>query len=207
MRINDREGVIYERIEGPSLLNELATKPWNVVGYARLLAKLHVQIHEVQAPESLETQREWALGGIPDSEKISKNMRTRVLQLLDAMPDGDQLCHGDFHPGNIIITQKGPLIIDWMTVSKGVPCGDVARTLTILEAAKAPEGTPMRWLLDWVRKLFLTNYHKTYLQLKPAIKDSLDVWQAIMAANFLADVSLPGEETGLIAIVERGLNQ
>ena len=181
---NNRIGIIYERIEGPSLLNELATKPWNVVRYGRLLAKLHTQIHEVQAPADLETQREWATGGISVSEKIVEDLKTRILQLLEGLPDGNILCHGDFHPGNIIITPSGPVIIDWMTVSKGVPSGDVARTLTILEAAKAPEGTPVRWLLEWIRKLFLATYLKTYLQLRPNIKSSLASWQAVMAANF-----------------------
>jgi aminoglycoside phosphotransferase (APT) family kinase protein len=207
VKIEEREGVIYERIEGPSLLNELATKPWNVVKYGRLLANLHVQVHDVTAPKSLETQREWATGGIPDSEKISADMKAKVLELLDSLPDGDQLCHGDFHPGNIIITQRGPVIIDWMTVSQGVASGDVARTATILETAKAPEGTPMRWLLEWIRKLFLGTYLKTYLQLRPNIGKSLASWQAVMAANFLADVSIPGEEAGLKTIIEHGLTQ
>jgi aminoglycoside phosphotransferase len=31
VKLNDREGMVYERIEGPSLLNELAKKPWKVV--------------------------------------------------------------------------------------------------------------------------------------------------------------------------------
>jgi aminoglycoside phosphotransferase (APT) family kinase protein len=115
------------------------------------------------------------------------------------------LCHGDFHPGNIIITASEPIIIDWMTVPKGVASGDVAHTSTILEAAKAPEGTPLRLLLEWIRKLFLATYLKTYLQLCPAIKESLAGWQAVMAANFLSDVSIPGEEGDLRAIVERCL--
>jgi len=63
----------------------------------------------------------------------------------------------------------------------------------------------MRWLLEWVRKLFLTVYLKTYFQLRPDEKRSFAAWRAIMAANFLADVSLPEEETNLIAIVERGV--
>jgi aminoglycoside phosphotransferase (APT) family kinase protein len=121
------------------------------------------------------------------------------------MPGGNQLCHGDFHPGNIIVTHRGPVIIDWMTVSKGVACGDVARTSIILEAAKAPEGTPMRWLLEWVRKLFLSTYLKTYFQLQPVEENSFIAWRALMAANFFVDVSLPEEEKDLMTIVERGV--
>jgi thiamine kinase-like enzyme len=121
------------------------------------------------------------------------------------MPAGNQLCHGDFHPGNIIVTHRGPVIIDWMTASKGVACGDVARVSIILEAAKAPEGTPMRWLLDWVRKLFLATYIKTYFQLRPAEKNSFTAWRTIMAANFFVDVSLTEEESTLMTIINQGI--
>jgi uncharacterized protein (TIGR02172 family) len=205
MKVNDREGVVYERIDGPSLLNELAMKPWNVTGYARLLARLHARVHDVSAPSTLETQREWARGGIPETDKLPKELQQNVLRLLDSMPAGNQLCHGDFHPGNIIVTPRGPVIIDWMTASKGSASGDVARAAIILEAAQAPEGTPMRWLLEWVRKLFLATYLKTYFQLRPAEKDSFPAWRTIMAANFFVDVSLPEEGASLMEIVKRGM--
>ncbi len=206
VKIDDREGVVYERVDGPSLLNQLGRMPWKAVQCARLLANLHAQVHKVSAPANLETQREWARGGIPDTNKLSKGMKENVLHLLDSMPDGNQLCHGDFHPGNIIVTHRGPVIIDWMTASRGTACGDVARTSIILEAAQAPEGTPMRWLLEWVRKSFLATYLKTYFQLQPAEKSSFIAWRTIMAANFFVDVSLPGEGTLLLAIVENGIN-
>jgi aminoglycoside phosphotransferase (APT) family kinase protein len=204
--INNRIGIVYERIEGPSLLHELATKPWMVVSYGRLLAKLHLQIHEVLAPDALETQREWATGGISSSEKITEDLKVRILQILRTLPDGNILCHGDFHPGNILLTSNGPVIIDWMTVSKGVPGGDVARTSIILEAAKVPEGTPLRWLVEWIRKIFLETYLKTYFQSRPEIKKNLAIWQAVMAANFLSDVSISGEEGNFQAIIERCLS-
>ena len=205
VKINGREGIIYEKIEGPSLLNELAKKPWRVVQVARLLARLHAQVHDVPAPANIETQREWARGGIPETKKLSKDLQVSVLHLLDSIPDGNQLCHGDFHPGNIIVTQRGPMIIDWMTASKGTACGDVARTSIILEAAKAPQGTPMRWLLEWIRQRLLANYMKTYFQLRPMEKDLFTAWRAIMAANFYVDVSLPEEETNLMGIIKQGV--
>ncbi len=200
-----REGVVYERIEGPSLLNALARRPWKVVQYARLLAGLHARVHDVPAPAALETQREWAAGALRVTNKLSDDVRERVLHLLDCLPAGNQLCHGDFHPGNIILTRRGPMIIDWMTASKGVACGDVARTSIILEAAQAPAGTPMRWLLQWVRKLFLATYLQAYFQLRPLEKKSLTAWRVVMAADFLADAGLPEEEAALRDIVEQGL--
>ncbi len=205
LKINQREGIVYEKIEGPSLLNELVKKPWRVAQVARLLARLHAQVHAVPAPENIETQREWARGGIPETKKLSPDLQQRVLHLLDSMPGGNQLCHGDFHPGNIIVTQRGPIIIDWMTASKGTACGDVARTSVILESAKAPPGTPMRWLLEWLRRLLLSTYLDTYFQLQPMDKDLFSAWRAIMAANFLSDVSMPEEEANLMGIIQQGV--
>jgi uncharacterized protein (TIGR02172 family) len=205
VKLKEREGIVYERIDGPSLLSVLARKPWMVQRCARLMANLHAQVHNVTAPSHLETQREWARGGIPETKKLSKDLQERVLHLLNSMPEGNQLCHGDFHPGNIIVTQRGPVIIDWMTASKGVGCGDVARASIILEAAKAPEGTPMRWLLEWIRQLFQETYVKTYFQLRPDQKTLFSAWRVIMAANFFVDVGLPEEEHNLITIIEQGI--
>jgi uncharacterized protein (TIGR02172 family) len=205
VNVNNRKGVVYERIDGPSLLNQLGRMPWKVWQYARVLANLHTQVHKIPAPLSLETQREWARGGIPDTDKLSKEIKDSVLHLLDSLPDGNQLCHGDFHPGNIIVTDHSPVIIDWMTASRGTAIGDVARTSVILEAAQAPEGTPMRWLLEWVRKSFLATYLNTYFQIQPDEKGSLAAWRTIMAANFFVDVSLQGEGTNLLAIVYKGI--
>ncbi len=205
VKLNGRMGIIYEKIEGPSLLNELAKKPWRATRYARLLASLHARVHEVPAPPNIETQREWARGGIPETVKLPIDLKVSVLRLLDSMPDGNQLCHGDFHPGNIMMTQGGPIIIDWMTASKGSGSGDVARTAIILEVAKAPQGTPMRWLLEWIRKLLLRTYLKTYFQLRPVEKDLFPAWRTIMAANFFVDVSLPAEEANLIGIIKQGV--
>ena len=39
--VSGREGLVYERVDGPSLLTELATRPWKVTRSARLLARLH----------------------------------------------------------------------------------------------------------------------------------------------------------------------
>ena len=203
--LHDREGLVYERIEGPSLLNELAKKPWKFVKYARMLAMSHVKIHDVTAPAELEPQREWARGGSPETTKLPEDLRERVLHLLDSLPEGNRLCHGDFHPGNIILSQRGPIVIDWMTATRGVPSGDVARSAIILEAAQVPEGTPMRWLVQWIRKVILATYLKTYFQLRPNEKKSFVAWRTIMAANFLADVSLPEEEASLKAIILRGI--
>jgi aminoglycoside phosphotransferase (APT) family kinase protein len=29
--------------------------------------------------------------------------------------------HGDFHPGNVVLTQRGPVVIDWRNTTEGPP--------------------------------------------------------------------------------------
>lgn len=168
------------------------------------MAKLHVQVHQVAAPSNIEPQKEWATGGIPESKKLSPKLRDDVLQLLESLPQGDRLCHGDFHPGNIILTRRGPVIIDWMTTSRGTAAGDVARSSVIMEVAKPPEGTPLRWLLERIRSLLQSTYEKTYFKLNPVETKLFFAWRAVMAANFF-DVSIPEEEPNLFKIIEQGL--
>ncbi|MBE6674902.1 MAG: DUF1679 domain-containing protein [Ruminococcaceae bacterium] len=48
---------------------------------------------------------------------------------LAGMPNHDKLCHGDFNPSNIIVTDNGEMyIIDWSHATQGNASADVART-------------------------------------------------------------------------------
>ena len=45
------------------------------------------------------------------------------------MPKGNFLCHGDFNPSNIILSEDGKVyVIDWAHATQGNPCADAART-------------------------------------------------------------------------------
>ncbi|MEG1887695.1 MAG: phosphotransferase, partial [Oscillospiraceae bacterium] len=48
---------------------------------------------------------------------------------LEGMPKHDKVCHGDFRPSNIIITNDNkPYILDWSHATQGNASADVART-------------------------------------------------------------------------------
>ena len=59
------------------------------------------------------------------------------MERLAGLPDGDQLCHGDFRPDNLVLTASGPVVLDWMTATRGVPVADVVRTLMAAEGARS----------------------------------------------------------------------
>ena len=38
--------------------------------------------------------------------------KSKAHTMLNALPDGDFLCHGDFHPDNVMMTSGDPVLID-----------------------------------------------------------------------------------------------
>src|SRR5215510_2627003 len=46
IQVEGRNGLIYERAAGESMLAMFRRKWWMVFGYARIFAKLHAQMHE-----------------------------------------------------------------------------------------------------------------------------------------------------------------
>jgi aminoglycoside phosphotransferase (APT) family kinase protein len=102
--------IVMERLDGPMMMDVMASRPWTVIANAKLLADLHDQLHLIPAPE-------W-------------------LPSLDG--GGDRLVHLDLHPLNVIMTARGPVGIDWTNAASGDPLLDVALTYVLLTCPRAP---------------------------------------------------------------------
>ncbi|MFI1467891.1 phosphotransferase family protein [Streptomyces wuyuanensis] len=48
------------------------------------------------------------------------------------------MLHLDLHPGNVILTQRGPVVIDWCNAGAGDPAADVAMTMVTVGSADVP---------------------------------------------------------------------
>src|SRR5262249_15504970 len=127
LEVGGRCGIVFERIEGVSLLGYTQVRPWSIFRAVRLLAELHAQIHRRTAPAALPSFRERIAARIEASDAPEAD-RKAALEQLAGLPEGAALCHGDFHPDNILLTARGPVVIDWSSASRGDPLGDVAWT-------------------------------------------------------------------------------
>lgn len=105
--------IVMERVTGPTMLDYLGRRPWAVRAQARLLARLHGLVHQVPASGLMGVLRPYPFGMI----------RPR---------DSDVLLHLDLHPQNVILTAKGPVIIDWEGAARGPAVADVAMTWVII---------------------------------------------------------------------------
>jgi aminoglycoside phosphotransferase (APT) family kinase protein len=183
IEVNGRCGIVFERINGVSLLDHTRKQPWGLFGAIQQMAELHARIHALPAPAGLPTQRERLAekieaADLPADEKLTA--RTR----LTALPDGSALCHGDFHPGNILITARGPVAIDWGSASCGHPLGDLACTSRLLRTATLPPWAPryMHLLLRCLRSIMHRAYLKRYFRLHPGSRKHIEAWQVPLAA-------------------------
>ncbi len=154
-----RPGLIYERVNGVPMSELVFKAPWRVPSLARRMANLHRAIHQPKIEADLPRQREKYTRRIETSNILPASLKTRLLETYAKIPDESRLCHGDFHPGNILSTDSQDLAIDWMDVSLGHPLADVARSSILLRgmAATAPI-LPVRWLVAWFHNQYLRAY-------------------------------------------------
>jgi len=144
-KVYDANGpdLIMERLDGRDMLAELGRKPWLVRSYGRLLAHLHSRLHEIQAPPGLG----------------------------QAFEPGDRMLHLDLHPANVMLTSRGPVVIDWSGVRAGAPGADVAMAYVIMASSDVDLiPVALRPVVGRLRASFLRQFlaetrddHKPYL--------------------------------------------
>ncbi|MFH2039690.1 MAG: phosphotransferase [Chloroflexota bacterium] len=204
VEVEGRRGICYQRVNGNSMLQVMESHPLSLFEQAGLLGKLHAEMHCRQGI-GLPSQRKKLRFKIKDADPLPDHLKDAVLQILAKLPDGDQICHGDFHPGNILMTSRGPIVIDWTDASSGNPLSDVARTLVLLTTAQLPLNSFFGWLVKFRRKHILDAYSQSYFTTLQLDRSQLQSWMIIVAAARLNE-KIPGENEHLIKIVRRGLN-
>jgi hypothetical protein len=205
VEIGARLGIIYERVDGPSMLAVCSSKPWLVFRMARLLAELHTELHRM-AGEGFPSLRPSLRAAIESAPSLPPDLKAGALQLFEALPDGRALCHLDFHPDQVLLTAQGPVIIDWMTARQGHPLADVARTAIMLSIGQVPYGSrAMRVIVNLWRGLFLRAYLARYIELNPGVsREAIRTWMAPLSAARLHE-KIDGERPRLLAIIRARL--
>jgi aminoglycoside phosphotransferase (APT) family kinase protein len=124
--LNDGRDIVMERIDGPNMGAAIEQQPWKLVQHARTLAHLHQQLHAIPAPDWLPP-----LG-----------------------TGGPAVVHRDLHPLNVLMSARGPVVVDWANAVAGPAEADVADTWLVM-ATGGVEGASlvMRALLTARRVL------------------------------------------------------
>jgi aminoglycoside phosphotransferase (APT) family kinase protein len=128
------------------------------------LGSVHAELHRLGSPPA-----DACPGTVPDrwlrltrrlanhggGEQLAASLRA-VDVIQDRLEVADPvLCHGDFHPGNVLVAPGGSAlhVIDWTNPGVGDRHGDIARTLLWFEIllARAYHDSGPRFLRVWAR--------------------------------------------------------
>ena len=201
VHVGRRAGLLYRRVGGRSMDRDLADHPQRFLTHIRQLAGLHAEMHAHPLQADIPQLHDRLKQKIRRADPLPDNVRGAALRALDEMPTGDRLCHGDFHPGNVLLGQGDPVIIDWIDSSIGNPLADVARTsiLTLGFAALQPAMAARLGI-----RTFHLLYLRRYFQLRPGGRDEYRRWLPIIAAARL-DENVPGWEGWLLRRARAGL--
>lgn len=133
-RHGNRWGIVMERAEGPSFAEAITAQPKLVPKYLGEMVALHLRIHGCFAPQlaSLKTRLKSNIGS---AAVLGAKRQRRLIEGLESLPDGEKLCHGDFHPWNILGSPSRAMIVDWLDASRGAPAADVCRSYVLMKRA------------------------------------------------------------------------
>ena len=126
--VDDRPGYTMPYIDGPSLrtLSQDIAEPDEI---ADPMFALHHRLLDISAPSPYESISNRIADRITHHQK-DETARTAALDLLSTLSPGSDLCHGDFHAGNILLSDSNPYLIDWNGSARGDHHADLAKTLT-----------------------------------------------------------------------------
>ena len=125
--VEGRFGIVLRRLEGPTLLQLSRSGAMAPAQVGAILASLCRSVHQIVPPPELLSVRDRMAGSLRDADgAIPEPIATAILALIERLPPGDGLCHGDVHPGNVIMTAEGPRFVDWQGATRAPPGYDLA---------------------------------------------------------------------------------
>lgn len=200
VQVEGRSGLVYERVEGISMLDMFQQKPWRVIQFGRILADLHAQMHTCIFEADVPPLHKKLAFKLRRADALPTPLKTALTTRLLALPDGDRVCHGDFHPANVLMNGDDATVIDWIDASRGNPLADVARTSIITLGAVASSQIPNPMLKVFVR-VFHAAYLRHYFRLRPGGDEEYRRWLPIVAAARLNE-NIPELEKWLVTQAE-----
>jgi aminoglycoside phosphotransferase (APT) family kinase protein len=194
----DLPAQVMERAPGSMLLDHVRSRPWQAPRLLRRLADLQADLHDLPVD-----------GFPPGEDLLDRRLRlTRVVA--DQLDDGrvragldrvealsgqlragpQSVCHGDFHPLNVMATPQHATVIDWTDAGLGDRHGDVARTLVLFQlAAIAAESSVERRALRLVGPRLARAHRRRYQRRLPLDARRLELWSPVHLLHGWAQMS------------------
>lgn len=180
---------------------------WKINDYSKKLVRYHLDI-QIPVNDTIHSVKEKLEEDLNSVNVLSKEYKEIIRKYLKQLPDGNVLCHFDFHPGNIMIADNKAVYLDWMTACRGDACADVARTCIMLKyggVAHAP--WLMRKLISIFQHRIYKVYIKEYLEISNKSIEDINRWELPVAAAILREWISENEKKALIQLINERCNE
>lgn len=176
-KINGRQAIIMEYIEGQSIGDLLSENMEKAEYYLNISVEIQQKIHKFEA-HSIEHMTEKLRRQIESVEILDNSHKSTLIQKLNRMSFKSMLCHGDYHLFNLMMTNNSVTIIDWVDSSAGDIRADVYRTYL---------------LYSHYSNKIAEMYLDLYCEKSNLAKEEVLQWAPIIAAARLAE-KVPSEK-------------
>ncbi|AXY09774.1 MULTISPECIES: aminoglycoside phosphotransferase family protein [Bacillus] len=128
-KIQNRQAIIMEYVKGNSIGDLLLNNLNEAEHYINICVNEQKKIHAIRVnTDVMEAMGERLERQIKSVHKLDEKQKESILNKLHSIKFEPRLCHGDFHPFNLILSEKNVSIIDWVDACSGDIRADVFRT-------------------------------------------------------------------------------
>ncbi|MCU5473677.1 aminoglycoside phosphotransferase family protein [Bacillus paranthracis] len=188
-KIQNRQAIIMEYVKGNSIGDLLLNNLNEAEHYINICVNEQKKIHAIRVnTDAMEAMGERLERQIKSVHKLDEKQKESILNKLHLIKFEPRLCHGDFHPFNLILSEKNVGIIDWVDACSGDIRADVFRTY-LLYAQSHIELAEM--------------YLQIYCRNTDLTRDEIFQWAPIITAARFSEKVSPQNEVYL----KRLLNQ
>ena len=137
--IDGKWAIVSDYIKGKTLAQLMHEHPEKKAEYLNFFVDLQMEVHSKTCPllPKLKDKMNAKISQTDLDATTRYDLHTRI----EGMPKHNKVCHGDFNPSNIIVTDDGtPYILDWSHATQGNASADVARTYLLFWLAGDIDG-------------------------------------------------------------------
>jgi aminoglycoside phosphotransferase (APT) family kinase protein len=186
-RFGERWGIVMGRADGRPFADAMRGEPGRIGEYLDAMARLQARVHGQPATQFASLKARLA-ADIRRAPGLGEVLRSALLDRLATLPEGDRLCHGDFHPLNILGPPGAAVLVDWLDASRGDPAADVCRSFLLLRPGAAD---------------FAAAYVDATVRVSGISRDAIFAWLPCVAAGRLAE-DVPHEVADLLELIGSG---
>lgn len=186
--IEGKPALIMQHVTGRPLGEVAEQHMEQLEHYLNLFVDTQLAVHAVDG-QLLESMEQKLAQQIHRAAGLEEGKKEKLLAALPSMFSGPSVvCHGDFHPHNVLLDGHNVTIIDWVDATAGDRHADVYRTYMLLAASSVE-----------IAQFYL----KIYSQKSGVTYEDVMKWEPILAAARLGEHITDEEQKRLLSMVNK----